>query len=272
MPSSQGPQAYNVMLKQVEVEMAKEKGVFREKYETHDAFRAAREAAGITWPMVQEEGSRRSGKSTTADRNAAWDLVAMQEEANGVPMRTNLAKKEGGTYRDRYIHRKRLELQKGQIQKPASPEIPDELRKASAALAARRLARLSVKPVPVAVPVAVVTVPVAVVPVAVPVVPVPVAVVPVAVPVVPVVKAVPEVPVVKAVPVVPVVKAVKAPQDPKEVAEQAAWDKEYEEISLGGNTYLRHRQMGLIFVKGGVRELGDQMPEWDEDLGEFMAE
>jgi phage baseplate assembly protein gpV len=65
---------------------------------------------------------------------------------------------------------------------------------------------------------------------------------------------------------------VKAHQDPKEVAEQAAWDKEYEEISLGGNTYLRHRQLGLILVKGGVRELGDQMPEWDEDLGEFMAE
>jgi hypothetical protein len=64
----------------------------------------------------------------------------------------------------------------------------------------------------------------------------------------------------------------KDPPSSKELAEQALWNEMYEEVSLGGITYLRHRSMGLIFVKGeGVRELGDEMPEWDEDLGEFKA-
>jgi hypothetical protein len=251
--------------------MAKEKGVFRSSYMNLAAFRKDLNAAGITFPMVREEYTRRSGKpSAIQARAAAWALLAAQEEERGLPMRTRLTAKDGGTYQDRFIHKERLALRAAAAApaataaaapaavaaKPQSPEPVAMLQKAAEQLAARRAAAAAVAAK--AAEAAAKAEPMlqkaaeqlaarraaaqAAKAVAVPVV---------------------------AVAAVPAPK----PQSAKEAAEQAIWDAMYEEITLGGTVYLRWRKIGTIFVKGeGVRELGDQMPEWDEDLGEFKAE
>ena len=287
MPSVTGPAAYNAKLLELEEEMAKEKGVFRSSYTTLVAFRKDLNAAGITFPMVREEYTRRSGKpSAIQARAAAWALLAAQEEERGLPMRTRLTAKDGGTYQDRFIHKERLALRAAAAAataapaavaaKPQSPEPVAMLQKAAEQLAARRAAAAAKAAAAKAAAAKAVAAPAA--------------------------KAEPmlqkaaeqlaarraaaqaakaaaavaaKAAVAVAAPVVAAAAAAPAPkpQSAKEAAEQAIWDAMYEEITLGGTVYLRWKKIGTIFVKGeGVRELGDEMPEWDEDLGEFKAE
>ena len=53
----------------------------------------------------------------------------------------------------------------------------------------------------------------------------------------------------------------------------AALEAEYQEIKLGGKVYLRHKALDTIYTKGEKAwELGEEMPEWDEDLGEWKAD
>jgi hypothetical protein len=234
MPSA-GPTAYNEMLAVIDAEMAAEMGVIRSEYADKKTFRKAAAAAGLSWPMVQAEATRRSGKPSGVEaRNAQWRLVAIEEEEKGLPMREPLPGKAG--YRDRMLNTFRIEV-RSQLGSP----------KAAAAAA------------PKAAPVAA---PKAVAPKA------------AAAPVAPKTAAAP-----KAAPVAaPKAEAPKsvaapkeAPQDPKEAAKLASFYAEYEEVTLAGTVYLRHKELGLIYTKGAeVGELGDEMPEWDEDLGEWL--
>jgi hypothetical protein len=136
MPSA-GPASYNADLALLDVEMAAEYGVFREEYEDKKSFRKAAAEAGLSWAMVQAEKTRRNGKpSSTEARNAAWLLIAIEEEEKGLPMRTKLKKADGGTYRDRFIHEQRLLLQKGadaEVKPPAPARAPVRAPKTTAA-------------------------------------------------------------------------------------------------------------------------------------------
>jgi len=149
---SKGP-SHNAKLASLEEEMAMEYGVFRADYEDLAAFRTALRASGLTWPMVQEEFTSRSGKpSAVALRNAAYALIAAEEEEKGIPMRTKLKKAEGGTHRDRYIHNLRLALRaaKGpEPERPKAPEAPEPPKaeaKAKAPEPAEVQAKAEVKP------------------------------------------------------------------------------------------------------------------------------
>jgi hypothetical protein len=275
MPCLQGPVLYAKALSELELEMAKEKGVFRETYSEAKDFKAALKAAGVTWKMVQDEYTARSGKgSSTAERNARWTLIAVDEEERGLPLR-ELTRKEC-TYKEMFIYRQRLALRQRSGPPPPKAVAP-VAKEVAVAPTAKEVAAVAKEVVVAAKEEAVAHV-------------------------APVAKEVAEAAAAKevAAPVAAVAKEVaaaaaakkellnkaaaalaarrmaKAKEPPKpsakELAEQALWNEMYEEVSLGGITYLRHRSMGLIFVKGeGVRELGDEMPEWDEDLGEFKA-
>jgi hypothetical protein len=241
-----GPAAHNAAVGLLEVEMAAELGVIREEYADLESFRAARKAAGLTIEMVRAEKTRRSGQpSSTSARNAGWVLIAIEEEAKGVPMRTALKKADGGTYRERFIHKHRLELQKG-LSGPAVPAKTPAVAKAKAE--APVVAKAPAPAVAVAVEA-------------------PPAVAKASAPVVAVAVEAPPAPVVaKAV-------AAKPAMTAKEMAMLASLKEEYDEVELGGMVYLRHKSLGAIYAKGaGVGELGDEMPEWDEDLGEWKSE
>ena len=125
---SKGP-SHNAKLASLEEEMAMEYGVFRADYEDLAAFRIALRASGLTWPMVQAEFTSRSGKpSAVALRNAAYALIAAEEEEKGIPMRTKLKKAEGGTHRDRYIHNLRLALRAAKGPEPERPKAPEPVK------------------------------------------------------------------------------------------------------------------------------------------------
>ena len=125
---SKGP-SHNAKLASLEEEMAMEYGVFRADYEDLAAFRTALRASGLTWPMVQAEFTSRSGKpSAVALRNAAYALIAAEEEEKGIPMRTKLKKAEGGTHRDRYIHNLRLALRAAKGPEPERPKAPEPVK------------------------------------------------------------------------------------------------------------------------------------------------
>jgi hypothetical protein len=286
MPCLQGPVLYAKALSELELEMAKEKGVFREAYSEVKDFKAALKGAGITWKMVQDEYTARSGKgSSTAERNARWTLIALDEEERGVPLRA-LTRKEC-TYKEMYIYRQRLALRERSGPPPpkAAPVAAAAKEAEPAAVAAKEVAPAAAA-AKEAVPAAVAAKEVA--PAA--------AAAKEAEPAAVAAKeaaaaaaaakeaaaaAAKKELLIKAAAALAARRMAKAalqakpPKEPpssKELAEQALWNEMYEEVSLGGITYLRHRSMGLIFVKGqGVRELGDEMPEWDEDLGEFKA-
>ena len=245
MPSA-GPTAYNELLAVIDVEMAAEMGVIRSEYADKKTFRKAAAAAGLSWPMVQAEATRRSGKPSGVEaRNAQWRLVAIEEEEKGLPMREPLPGKAG--YRDRMLNTFRLEVrsQLGSPKAPApvAPKVAPKAPKAVApkAEAPKASPKAVAAPKPEAAP-----------------------------------KAEPKaVAAPKAEP-----KAVAAPKaapkaepklDPKEAAKLASFYAEYEEVTLAGTVYLRHKELGLIYTKGAeVGELGDEMPEWDEDLGEWV--
>ena len=152
MPSA-GPASYNADLALLDVEMAVEYGVFREDYEDKKSFRKAAADAGLSWAMVQAEKTRRSGKpSSTESRNAAWLLIAVEEEEKGLPMRMALKKADGGTYKDRFIHAQRLLLQKSSPE-PAPKAAPAPVPKAAApAPVAAPVAAPAPVPAPVAAP------------------------------------------------------------------------------------------------------------------------
>lgn len=302
MPCLQGPVLYAKALSELELEMAKEKGVFREAYSEAKDFKAALKGAGITWKMVQDEYTARSGKgSSTAERNARWTLIALDEEERGLPLRA-LTRKEC-TYKEMYIYRQRLALR--ERSGPPPPKAAPVAAAAKEAVAAAPAAVAAKEAVPAAVAKEAVPAAAAAKEVA------PAAAAKEAEPAAVAAKeeaaaakeaaaaakeAVPAAVAAKEAAAAAAKKELlskaaaalaarrmakaalqppKPPKEPpssKELAEQALWNEMYEEVSLGGITYLRHRSMGLIFVKGqGVRELGDEMPEWDEDLGEFKA-
>jgi hypothetical protein len=225
MPSA-GPTAYNELLAVIDVEMAAEMGVIRSEYADKKTFRKAAAAAGLSWPMVQAEATRRSGKPSGVEaRNAQWRLVAIEEEEKGLPMREPLPGKAG--YRDRMLNTFRIEV-RSQL---GSPKAAAEAAPKAAAPKAE-----APKPAPKAV-------------------------------------AAPKAEAPK--PEAPKAVAASKPEAPKldakEAAKLASFYAEYEEVTLAGTVYLRHKELGLIYTKGAeVGELGDEMPEWDEDLGEWV--
>jgi hypothetical protein len=64
-------------------------------------------------------------------------------------------------------------------------------------------------------------------------------------------------------------KAVQATQDPAYL--QLLADG-FDEVILGGNPYYRNIETGDLFVPAPNYQLGDAMPAWDADLGEFLPE
>jgi outer membrane biosynthesis protein TonB len=249
MPSA-GPTAYNEMLAALDAEMAAELGVIRSEYADKKTFRKAAAAAGLSWPMVQAEGTRRSGKPSAVEaRNERLRLQAITEEEQGLPMHV-AAPGEKLTYTQRALNRFREEVRaSSELPEPAEPAAPKvkapEVPKAKAEPKAKAPELPKAKPEPK-------------------------------------VKA-PEVPKAKAEPKPePKAKApepkAKAPEpkpelSPKEAAMLASLEAQYQEIKLGGKVYLRHKTLDTIYAKGEKAwELGDEMPEWDEDLGEWKAE
>ena len=234
MPSA-GPTAYNEMLSALDVEMAAELGVIRSEYADKKTFRKAAAAAGLSWPMVQAEGTRRSGKPSAVEaRNERLRLQAITEEEQGLPMHV-AAPGEKLTYTQRALNRFREEVRaSSELPEPAEPAAPKVKAPEVPKAKAPELPKPKAEPKPKA--------------------------------------NAPEVPKVKPEP-----KA-KAPEpkpelSPKEAAMLASLEAQYQEIKLGGKVYLRHKTLDTIYAKGEKAwELGDEMPEWDEDLGEWKAE
>jgi hypothetical protein len=209
----------------LEVEMAAQLGVIRSEYADDAAglkvFRKAREAAGLTFPMVRTEYTVRTkgGVSTTELRNERWRLQAIAEEEQGLPMNV-AAPGEKLTYTQRALNRLRLEL-RASSSSVASPE-------------------------PTAVPAK-------------------------KTPVAPKAPKAPE-PAAAKVPEPAAAKAAEPAMAPKEAAMLASLKEEYDEVTLGGIVYLQHKSLGSIFTKGEKAwELGEEMPEWDADLGEWTS-
>jgi hypothetical protein len=270
MPSA-GPTAYNEMLAALDAEMAAELGVIRSEYADKKAFRKAAAAAGLSWPMVQAEGTRRSGKPSAVEaRNERLRLQAIADEEQGLPMHV-AGPGEKLTYTQRALNRFREEV-RAMVKAPGGPEVPKakspEVPKAKSPEVPKAKS-----------------------------------------PEVPKAKA-PEVPKAKAggyyssyeknrsanwdcvvvfegkqvrplhdvsSPAVPKPKAPEVPKampelSPKEAAMLASLESQYQEIKLGGKVYLRHKTLDTIYAKGEKAwELGEEMPEWDEDLGEWKA-
>ena len=221
-----------------------EYGVFRADYEDLAAFRTALRASGLTWPMVQAEFTSRSGKpSAVALRNAAYALIAAEEEEKGIPMRTKLKKAEGGTHRDRYIHNLRLALRAAKGPEPERPKAPEPVKAEVKAKAPEPVKAKAPEPQAKA--------------------PEPV-------------KAKAPEPQAKAEPKPPKAEAkaepkaeVKPKAHTEEEAEQARWEASCEEVVLNGTPLLRWKKSGEVFRRGGLRELG-ALVEYDEDLGEWV--
>jgi outer membrane biosynthesis protein TonB len=241
------------MLSALDVEMAAELGVIRSEYADKKTFRKAAAAAGLSWPMVQAEGTRRSGKPSAVEaRNERLRLQAITEEEQGLPMHV-AAPGEKLTYTQRALNRFREEVRaSSELPEPAEPAAPKVKAPEVPKAKAPELPKAKAEPKPKAEPKA-------------------------NAPEVPKVKPepkanAPEVPKVKPEP-----KA-KAPEpkpelSPKEAAMLASLEAQYQEIKLGGKVYLRHKTLDTIYAKGEKAwELGDEMPEWDEDLGEWKAE
>ena len=293
MPSA-GPTAYNEMLAALDAEMAAELGVIRSEYADKKAFRKAAAAAGLSWPMVQAEGTRRSGKPSAVEaRNERLRLQAISDEEQGLPMQV-AAPGEKLTYTQRAINRFREEV-RALVKAPGGPEVPEakapEVPKAKSPEVPKdpEVAKAKVPKAPEVAEAKAPEVPV--------------------VPEVPKAKA-PEVPKAKAggyyssyeknrsanwdfvvvfegkqvrpayltspevpKPKAPEVPKAKAELSPKEAAMLASLEAQYQEIKLGGKVYLRHKTLDTIYAKGEKAwELGEEMPEWDEDLGEWKAE
>lgn len=248
MSAKLGPVAYNAALALLEVEMAAEMGVIREEYADLKGFRAARTAAGLTIEMVRAEKTRRSGKPSVVEaRNERLRLQAVAEEEAGLaPYVAGPGEKLTYTQRalNRFREEVRLQLQlqgSSELKAVTAPSGPAAASASAQAPKAPARAPAPNAPAPVAAPVAPARAPVPKTPVA---APAPVA----------------------AKPAAPVLSA-------KETAMLAALKEEYDEVELGGTVYLRHKSLGAIYTKGaGVGELGDEMPEWDEDLGEWKSE
>ena len=246
MPSA-GPTAYNEMLAALDAEMAAELGVIRSEYADKKAFRKAAAAAGLSWPMVQAEGTRRSGKPSAVEaRNERLRLQAISDEEQGLPMQV-AAPGEKLTYTQRAINRFREEV-RALVKAPGGPEVPEakapEVPKAKAggyysSYEKNRSANWDFVVVFEGKQVR------------------------------PAYLTSPEVPKPKA----PEVPKAKAELSPKEAAMLASLEAQYQEIKLGGKVYLRHKTLDTIYAKGEKAwELGEEMPEWDEDLGEWKAE
>ena len=133
--ASAGLSAYHERIALLDVEMAKEYGVFREDYADKKTFRKAAAAAGLSWPMVQTEETRRTkgGVSTTAARNERLRQQALAEEEQGVPIAV-AAPGEKLTYTQRALNRFREELRAklGVEAKPDSPAPPAKTKPAAA--------------------------------------------------------------------------------------------------------------------------------------------
>jgi hypothetical protein len=228
--ASAGLSAYHERIALLDVEMAKDYGVFREDYADKKTFRKAAAAAGLSWPMVQTEETRRTkgGVSTTALRNERFRLQAIAEEEQGLPMNV-AAPGEKLTYTQRALNRLRLEV-RASSSSAASAASPAPPKKTPVAKPAPKAAEPAAEPKAE-----------------------PKAAEPAAEP--------------KAEP-----KAAEPTMSPKEAAMLASLKEEYEEVKLGGIVYLQHKSLGSIFTKGEKAwELGEEMPEWDADLGEWMS-
>jgi len=249
--ASAGLVAMNAARAALEVEMSAELGVIRSEYpETPaglKAFRAARKAAGLEITAVWTEYTRRTkgGVSTTAARNERLRLQAIAEEEAGLaPYVAGPGEKL--TYTQRALNRFREEVRlqhQGSSSSAASPAPPAAV-KVKKSPAAPKAAAQPKAPAAAA--------------------PEPKAAAPEPKAAAPEPKA--------AAPEPPAIVAAK-PLTAKEAAKLAAFAKEYEEVTLGENVYLRHKELGNIYVKGEkAGELGAEMPEWDEDLGEWKSE
>jgi outer membrane biosynthesis protein TonB len=235
------------MLAALDAEMAAELGVIRSEYADKKTFRKAAAAAGLSWPMVQAEGTRRSGKPSAVEaRNERLRLQAITEEEQGLPMHV-AAPGEKLTYTQRALNRFREEVRaSSEVTKPSSPEIP-KLKALKAAEVPKAAPKAEPKAEPKAAPKAEAK---------------------------PEVKAEPKAEP-KAAPKAEAKAEVKpkAELTPKQAAMLAALEAEYQEIKLGGIVYLRHKTLDTIYTKGEKAwELGEEMPEWDEDLGEWKTE
>ena len=258
--ASAGLVAMNAARYALEVEMSAELGVIRSEYADTPAglktFRAARKAAGLEIKTVWTEYTRRTkgGVSTTALRNERWRLQAIAEEEAGLSIYV-AGPGEKLTYTQRTLNRLRAEvrLQMGSsvpVAVGASPEPPAAPKPVSPAAEVK-----PVSPAPKPVSPAAEAKPVS----SAPKPPSPAAAPKTASPAPAPKPASPAAP-------QPVLSA-------KEAAMMAAFTKEYEEVTLGGKVYLRHRELDVFYVKGEkAGELGDEMPEWDYDLGEWKSE
>jgi hypothetical protein len=236
---SKGP-SHNAKLASLEEEMAMEYGVFRADYEDLAAFRTALRASGLTWPMVQAEFTSRSGKpSAVALRNAAYALIAAEEEEKGIPMRTKLKKAEGGTHRDRYIHNLRLALRAAKGPEPERPKAPEPVKAEPKAPEPVKPAEAKAEPKAPEPPKAEAK------------------------------AAKAEAKAAKAEAKAEPKAEVKPKAHTEEDAEQARWEASCEEVVLNGTPLLRWKKSGEVFRRGGLRELG-ALVEYDEDLGEWV--
>jgi len=223
MAALAGLAIWNEEVLSVHKELAAKAGVHYEKYATHKLWLKAAKLAGVMIAEARAEASRRRGPSIAAERAERWFAVAVEEETLGLPMTPPK------TYRDRQIHKYRLQIQ------ACGDDVPS---KAAAKVKAAPVAKPAPEPVTVAEPA------------------------PEPAPKAPVAEPAPKAPVAEAAPVT-------KEQDP---AYQALLDDGFDEVILGGNPYYRNIETGDLFAPAPNYQLGDAMPAWDADLGEFLAE
>jgi hypothetical protein len=224
----------------VHKELSAAAGLYYETFENHKQWLKAVKDAGILRETALREASRRRGTSIAADRAERWFAKAVEEECMGLPMTVPK------TYRDRQIHKYRL-----QIQTSAAAAAPGAALPQKPPQPAPRLTVMAAKPPPVTAPVAANPLPVAAKPVP------------------------------KPLPATaPQSQPTPQPLPPPQPEPTAAQDPAYlqlladgfDEVILGGSPYYRNIETGDLFVPAPNYQLGDPMPAWDADLGEFLPE
>jgi len=250
MAALAGLALWNQEVFSVHKELAAAAGVVYETFENHKQWLKAVKAAGILREAARREASRRRGTSIAAERAERWFAKAVEDECMGLPMTVPK------TYRDRQIHKYRLQIQSSAEGAAAPVAAPVASPVAKPPQPAPRLSVMEpAKPLPAPQPKPL--------PAAKAAEPKPLPAAPKPEP-----KALPSAPKPEPLPAAEP-KAAQANQDPAYL--QLLADG-FDEVILGGNPYYRNIETGDLFVPAPNYQLGDAMPAWDADLGEFLPE
>ena len=258
MAALAGLARWNEQVFAVHKELAAAAGLYYESFENHKQWLKAVKDAGILRETALREASRRRGTSIAADRAERWFAKAVEEECMGLPMTVPK------TYRDRQIHKYRLQIQTSAAgAAPGASPVPMAVQKPPQP--APRLTVMAAKPPPVTAPVAAKPLPVAAKPLPMAAKPLPVAA-----------KPLPATPAPQPLPATPAPQPLPTPQPAPTKAQDPAYLQlladGFDEVMLGGSPYYRNIETGDLFVPAPNYQLGDPMPAWDADLGEFLPE